>query len=38
LPVQTQWDVLLLFLFLFVAGVALWIVMMKKYFSIKAFE
>jgi hypothetical protein len=33
LPVQTQWDVLLLFLFLFVAGVALWIVMMKRYFK-----
>ncbi len=36
LAVQTQWDVLLLFLALFVAGVALWIVMMKRYFSSRA--
>jgi hypothetical protein len=38
LPVQTQWDVLLLFLVLFVAGVVLWIVMMKKYFATKAID
>jgi hypothetical protein len=38
LPVQTQWDVLLLFLVLFMAGVALWIVMMKRYFSSKAVQ
>ena len=30
--VKTQWDVLILFLLLFVAGVVLWIVMFKKYF------
>ncbi|MDZ7292006.1 MAG: hypothetical protein ONB44_19550 [candidate division KSB1 bacterium] len=30
--VQTQWDVLILFLVLFVGGVALWLVMIKRYF------
>ncbi|MCG3120327.1 MAG: hypothetical protein ALAOOOJD_02986 [bacterium] len=30
--VQTQWDVLILFLALFVGGVALWFVMIKRYF------
>lgn len=30
--VQTQWDVLILFLALFVGGVALWGVMLKRYF------
>lgn len=30
--VQTQWDVLILFLALFVGGVALWLVMIKRYF------
>ena len=30
--VKTQWDVLILFLLLFVAGVVLWVVMFKKYF------
>jgi hypothetical protein len=30
--VQTQWDVLILFLVLFVGGVALWLVMLKRYF------
>jgi hypothetical protein len=29
---QTQWDVLILFLALFVGGVALWLVMIKRYF------
>jgi hypothetical protein len=34
--VQTQWEVLPLFLALFVAGVALWFIMLKKYpFSMK---
>jgi len=31
--VQTQWSVLPLFLLLFVAGVLLWLVMMKRYFA-----
>lgn len=30
--VQTQWDVLILFLALFVGGIALWLVMLKRYF------
>jgi hypothetical protein len=30
--VQTQWDVLILFLVLFLAGVGLWFVMIKKFF------
>jgi hypothetical protein len=30
--IKTQWDVLILFLLLFVAGVVLWLVMIKKYF------
>ena len=30
--VKTQWDVLILFLLLFVAGVVLWVIMFKKYF------
>jgi H+/Cl- antiporter ClcA len=34
--VQTQWEVLPLFLVLFVAGVVLWFIMLKKYpFSMK---
>ena len=29
--IQTQWAVLPLFLFLFLAGVALWLLMLKRY-------
>ena len=34
LATKTQWDVLILFLFLFVGGVILWLVLLKRYFSI----
>ncbi|RMD97792.1 MAG: hypothetical protein D6814_08805 [Calditrichaeota bacterium] len=30
--IKTQWDVLILFLVLFIAGVALWLVMIRRYF------
>ncbi len=33
--VSTQWTVMILFLILFIAGIALWLLMMKKYFSAK---
>jgi len=33
--ISTQWSVLILFLILFVAGVVLWILMLKKYFFFK---
>lgn len=32
LAVKTQWDVLILFLILFIGGVILWLMMIKKYF------
>ncbi len=32
LATKTQWDVLILFLLLFVGGVILWVVMIKRYF------
>jgi len=32
LATKTQWDVLILFLLLFIGGVILWIIMIKKYF------